>query len=303
MRSVYPLIIFIILVSTSALFGYRSFRQTQSCVQTELNQALNRTLTQRRGQIACTDTIRTCRRLSLHTGSIPVVSLKDHLLSQSLAIKELRDRVVMTCSLASSPRLETVEWQHYGWVVASDTFYIHADDGTLFSFRSYASLTLTDIWSLSDFRPSVALLFLSLLWWVFFYSRNRSLQVLASSDPLSTSAETVVAGWGDIIYEANSRRFYAADGTPVPFTPMQETLMEMFYRAEGHCLTQQEICQTLWPKKQNATESLYTLIRRLKQVLHDHSTLSLINDRGHGYVINIENQESQENVRQESDVN
>lgn len=54
MRSVYPLIIFIILVSSSALFGYRSFRQTQSCVQTELNQALNRTLTQRRGQIACT---------------------------------------------------------------------------------------------------------------------------------------------------------------------------------------------------------------------------------------------------------
>ena len=63
----------------------------------------------------------------------------------------------------------------------------------------------------------------------------------------------------------------------------QQQLMEMFFRSEAHQLTKTEICDALWPKKPDASETLYTLIRRLKPIVEQHSDLKIEADRGKSY--------------------
>ena len=64
---------------------------------------------------------------------------------------------------------------------------------------------------------------------------------------------------------------------------MQHHLLTMFFLSPSHELSHREIADALWPKKPDASETLYTLIRRLKVVLSQHSSLTIIVDRGRSY--------------------
>ncbi|MGN0047301.1 MAG: helix-turn-helix domain-containing protein [Bacteroides sp.] len=82
------------------------------------------------------------------------------------------------------------------------------------------------------------------------------------------------------------RREAATAATPVTtlhLTPMQERLMDMFMKAPNHKLTKQEICDTLWPNKDNAAETLYTTMRRLRNELHESSDWEIESERGKSY--------------------
>ena len=72
---------------------------------------------------------------------------------------------------------------------------------------------------------------------------------------------------------------------PAHLTPMQEQLMDMFMQAPDHRLTKQEICDALWPKKDNAAETLYTTIRRLRNELQGSSGWEIESERGRSYVL------------------
>ena len=63
--------------------------------------------------------------------------------------------------------------------------------------------------------------------------------------------------------------------------------MEMFFRSESHLLTKADICDALWPKKDDANDTLYTLIRRLKPIIEEHSDLKIESDRGRSYELKI----------------
>ena len=68
-------------------------------------------------------------------------------------------------------------------------------------------------------------------------------------------------------------------------TPMQRQLMEMFVASDSHRLSKHEICDVLWPKKDDANETLYALISRLKRELDKTSNYDIISDRGRAYVL------------------
>lgn len=68
---------------------------------------------------------------------------------------------------------------------------------------------------------------------------------------------------------------------------MQYALMEMFYLSPSHQLARHDICQALWPGKENADETLYTLIRRLKPIIENNSNLRINTDRGRSYGLEI----------------
>ena len=78
-------------------------------------------------------------------------------------------------------------------------------------------------------------------------------------------------------------RFIDAKGCVVKLTPMQQQLMEMFFQSPAHSLTKAEICAALWPGKPDASETLYTLIKRLKPVVERHSSLRITSDRSKAY--------------------
>ena len=86
-----------------------------------------------------------------------------------------------------------------------------------------------------------------------------------------------------LIYSNNRQMFYNIKQMPVPFTPMQQQLMQLFVASADYKLSKQTICDALWPKKPDATETLYTLIRRIKPVLKKYAGLNIVTERGGDY--------------------
>ena len=96
-----------------------------------------------------------------------------------------------------------------------------------------------------------------------------------------------VSQYGGLRFAEAEGTFYDAAGRRIKLTRMQQQLLEMFFRSETHQLTKAEICDALWPKKPDASETLYTLISRLKPVIEQHSDLKIESDRGRAYELTI----------------
>ena len=144
-------------------------------------------------------------------------------------------------------------------------------------FKAYARCSEATIFSLSDQRPTVILWTLTLLWAAFcFYRHRQNVMQLAG-----------MLQYGGLCYAEAEGAFYDAKGQRIKLTPMQQQLMEMFFHSDAHQLTKAEICDALWPKKPDASETLYTLIRRLKPIIEQHSNLKIEADRGKSYGLTI----------------
>ena len=127
------------------------------------------------------------------------------------------------------------------------------------------------ILSLSDQRPSMILWSMAMLWGLFCLYQHR---------------RNVTLGlYGGLALQ--NGHFVDARGNKVKLTPMQQQLMEMLWQSPTHQLSKTEICNTLWPKKPDANETLYTLIRRLKPIIEQHSELKIEADRGKSYGLTI----------------
>ena len=144
-------------------------------------------------------------------------------------------------------------------------------------FRCYAKCSAATIFSMSDQRPASVLWMMAVLWGFFCLYRHRK----TTFHPVGASC------FGGLSFSESDQRFFDAQGQHVKLTPMQQQLMEMFFRSPSHLLTKSEICEALWPKKDDASETLYTLIRRLKPVIEQHSDLKIEADRGRAYELKI----------------
>ena len=151
------------------------------------------------------------------------------------------------------------------------------------TFRAYAHCSEATILSLSDQRPATILWVLTGFWAMLMWYRHRQ---AGMAEPLAV-AHAAGHAFGGLMYSEEDGRFYSADGGRVPLTPMQHQLMEMFFHSPSHSLTKTEICDALWPKKPDASETLYTLIRRLKPVIEQHSRLKIESDRSNSYRLNV----------------
>ena len=139
--------------------------------------------------------------------------------------------------------------------------------------RCEAKCSAATIFSLSDQRPASVLWTMALLWGIYCFWRYRR--------------QVPMVAFGGLAYSEDDGRFYNAMGMQVRLTPMQQQLMEMFFRSESHQLTKTEICDALWPKKDDANDTLYTLIRRLKPIIEEHSELKIESDRGRAYELKL----------------
>ena len=144
-------------------------------------------------------------------------------------------------------------------------------------FKAYARCSEATIFSLSDQRPTMFLWIMTLLWATFcFYRRRKDVMQFAG-----------MLQYGGLCYAEADGAFYDVQGQRIKLTPMQQQLMEMFFRSDAHQLTKTEICDALWPKKPAASETLYTLIRRLRPIIEEHSDLKIESDRGKTYGLTI----------------
>ena len=138
-------------------------------------------------------------------------------------------------------------------------------------FRGYANCSVASVLALSDQRMPLSLFALSLLW-------------LAGS--LMWTHRRAVAddgAFGGLRLDEATQTFYDEHQVPVHFTAMQHQLMLMFFADEHHSLRKEDICQALWPKKPDASDTLYTLVRRLRPVLNESCNLTITTERGGRY--------------------
>ena len=131
------------------------------------------------------------------------------------------------------------------------------------TFDTEAKCSAVMIWSLSDQRLSAWLAVMALL------SLALSFRGRRQSPPITMDS------------------FSATH-----LTPMQRQLMEMFVASGSHRLSKHEICDALWPKKDDASETLYALISRLKRELDKTSSFDIISDRGRAYILKRRKSES-----------
>lgn len=141
-----------------------------------------------------------------------------------------------------------------------------------------ANCNALTVFKMSDQKASAALLGLGLLWILgsVWYIRWRKPQ-------LSADLAAGHLSYGGIIY--TDGQFTTSSGTTIRLTPMQHSLLEMFMLSDSHTLSKQDICQRLWPKKPDASATLYTLIKRIKPVIEANSSLKIESDRGRSYTL------------------
>ena len=132
--------------------------------------------------------------------------------------------------------------------------------------------------AMSDQRPTVFLLSLAMLWALFCWARVTRQR--AKGLPLQTGLTTNCYGGMSF---CNGEFYASATGELIRLTPMQHQLMEMFFLSPSHSLSKHEIYDALWPKKMDASETLYTLIRRLRPIIAQHSDLRIESDRSKAY--------------------
>lgn len=137
-----------------------------------------------------------------------------------------------------------------------------------------ANCDFMTVFMLSDQRASGVLLFVGIVWMMgsLWYMRRFKPELLLEG-----------ISYGGLVY-ANDK-FMTSNGEQIRLTPMQHSLLEMFMNSEDHSLSKQEICDRLWPKKPDASDTLYTLIKRVKPIIEEHSNLKIESDRGKSYTL------------------
>ena len=140
-------------------------------------------------------------------------------------------------------------------------------------FKCEAKCSAATIFAMSDQRWASVLWMITIGWAAFCFYRHRRIVPLLVG----------VTQYGGLSYAESEGRFLNSHGEPLKLTPMQQQLMEMFFRSSTHSLSKSEICEALWPKKPDASETLYTLIRRIKPIIEEHSNLKVESDRGKAY--------------------
>ena len=131
------------------------------------------------------------------------------------------------------------------------------------AFNIEAQCSAAMIWGMSDQRLSLVLAIMALISLAFSFKGRRQLQLVAMEN----------------FSEAH-------------LTPMQRQLMEMFISSDSHRLSKHEICNALWPKKDDANETLYALISRLKRELSRSTDFDIVSDRGRAYILKKRKSES-----------
>lgn len=285
-------IVFVIFITSSVIASLGSYRATQEQIVDELNRALMKTVAEKHGEWITTDTIKAYRQLRSTAGNDVALNFADKGLCRHISIPQLRTHTYMRVRI-----LDGTAQSHSGFTAASnelcsDTVVWHAEKaGANVALRSYARCSTAMIFGMSDQRLPLAFLVIALL-------SLSSVRLTKKEQAISTGTSNDTAAYlfenateQHSTTEQSSFEEVVTDMESIRFTPMQHKLMQMFVNAEDHSLTKTEICEALWPKKDDASETLYTLIRRLKLVLEANSNMRIEADRGRAYRLTIKQME------------
>ena len=243
--------IFLLLVVPSFVISGINYMNTKEHILNDLNQALAKTILKEDVKEVTTDTIRTYRNF--------------------LITKELKDCAYLThCPLNDKSS-----------ALCSDTMVCNIHE-RIIGLRAYANCSTAAIFGMSDQRIPSLLSLIAAVWGILSLIHFLRTQKYHSIKPLSNTASTSTTVSDTLFNPAESHTLLNITGKPVHLTPMQHQLVTLFLSKPDYQVSTTEICETLWPKKDNAKETLYTLIRRIKPVLEEQANIKIVSVKG-GY--------------------
>ena len=284
LKAYHTIIIFAILVVAAAFSSVSNYRRAQYAIIKDMDNALALTLQENQHQWITPDTIQNYRsHLSIdllkQTSNLCYVVEDDKRKGRHAATTDDCQPTNSTSQLSSR------EMQLHQYMI-----------------QGYANCSMLDIFGMSNQRTPLSLSLMAMLWgiWSLYYYRRKKQEgslalaatddsgtqvVLATSEKQQAESRTdQVKTFGSLAYSEEEDAFFNQESNEsIKFTPMQHQLMQLFMQSAHHQLSKQEICETLWPKKPDASETLYTLIRRIKPIIEKNSNLLIESERGKAY--------------------
>ncbi len=267
MKPYHSVLVLAVLIVSSVVTSVNSYHRMQRDIECDLDRALVITLHERQDKWLTPDTIQDYR------SHLSIAFLKE----TSLLCYVIDDKRGLNRQSAEDDRTHRL---------ASKTMTLNSH-----AVRGYANCSFADVFGQSDQRLSFLLMLLSVLWLAFstWHYRGRRMagvnvirDVALADDnhmPVVGASSTV----GALSYLDDEDCFYNhVSQQIVRFTPMQHQLMRMFFASKLHQISKQDICASLWPKKPDASETLYTLIRRIKPIV-ENNQLTIESERGMAY--------------------
>lgn len=279
MKAYFSIIVFAALLASSVISGTGSYIEAKGRIASDLNRALVRALAEKGEEWVTADTVRVCRQLQAGSADVVAMLIRDDFFTESLSIPELRGMSYVSFFVVPQGGKGAFEWNDAAGV-SGDTVLLKPgmaqSDDVEVAFRGTADCSFATVLGLSDQRLPVGLMMAAMLWgaWSMLYVRRHG-------EKRMTKAYGITIG--GLRFDDSFNAFYDAGNEEMRFTPMQHELMRMFFRADGHKLSKDEISSALWPGKPDASETLYTLIRRLKQVIEPNTGIRIESERGRAY--------------------
>lgn len=249
MKPITAIIVFFSLMLPSLMLSFGNYAITKEHIIADVNQALAQTILYKSSDHITADTLKVFR--------------------SKLKIDELRETSYLSICTAEPSKV----------AFCSDTMSYKVGNERL-HIRAYPNCSKAAIFGMSEQKIPSILFALSLIWGAFsiMYLRTKPLRE-------NYPVESGVIAVGTLYFSKSSNLFLNEKKQEIYFTPMQHRLMQMFVAADNHKLSVEEICQTLWPGKDDARDTLYTLIRRLKPILESVSNVRIEAMKGHFYIL------------------
>ena len=248
MKPIVAITVFFSLMIPSLFLGYMNYRTAKEKIIEDVNQALVKTVLSSNPERITVDTLRVFK------SNLQIDRLKE---TSYLSLCTDEPSKVSFCS-------DTVSFK-----TAHERLYI----------RAYPNCSEATIFSISEQTVPSALLATSMLWGMFslIYLRGKKNATLAA-----IPVKEHMAAFGNLSFSASSGQFYNERKEEIYFTSMQRSFMKMLMESADKKVSVDDICRKLWPGKENAKETLYTLVRRLKPIVESNTNLKIVADKG-GY--------------------
>lgn len=287
-----------VMLALSFSFGFHNYSQTQRAIISDLNQALQQTIMQNTHLWMSQDSLRTYSHLSSLFGNPVSIESYNQEFAEALSFTELKKEKtgliiqVKNKKEATNPQPFTGK-ELSGHYLASDTVIwlsaqVPAEDSPQnnlgISFQGYANCSPLETLGLMNKTWPVIFLLLAI---VFGGTAFSQLHRKEEKETAENNDEREIS-YGNLTLSCSKNYFYKENKDKLKLTPQQYSLMEMFYLSSTHILARTEICETLWPGKINADETLNTLIRRLRPLIEENTNLKITTDRGRAYILELQ---------------
>ncbi|MCC8119991.1 MAG: helix-turn-helix domain-containing protein [Bacteroidales bacterium] len=245
---VLPLALLLMSVVSSAMsYGYAKSRLTA-----DFNKAIAELAMEKADYFTSPDTIAALKQMKA-SAEKPYICRADGIgLAQAI-----HDKAFYAVALI---RNDAGQQAHFSASIESDSFILvpqNIQDECRVQIRGFATCSMASVFSLSDQTLPCLLLMLSLLSFLWMIWKNPRF----STQPTLTLSS-------------------------IKLTPMQRQLVQMLLDAPECRVKTTDICAALWGNKDNAEESLYTLVRRTKAALAEAGA-EIVCNRGDSYQLRI----------------